>query len=294
MNHPGDDVGGMGTTELPDEAIEAFFLGNAHDAWEGDEALVSLVDDVMTGASGPPPRPSAGLQVFLGEPSASNAPPQATPPPTAAPAWQPRTGAAPPASVDSGQNVVPLFRRLRLTAGIAAAAGVAAAALTVAGTTGVLPEPAMRAVSWVVEAVTPFELSVPDARSVDRREAPRPGPSSTVAPGPPATVAGPDPAGRVGAPGQPVPTTPAAVPPGTPPASIPAAPGSVRPPRTGIDPPGESPAGPSNPLVPAPQAGTLPPPAGGNATPPAAFDPGPQMRPGSSVPATVGSPPSRR
>ena len=279
-------------TELPDEAIEAFFLGDA--AWEGDETLVALVDDVMAGASGPPPRPSAALLAFLGERSGSNAPPHATPPPTAAPAWQPKTVAAPPATVDSGQNVVPLFRRLRLTAGIAAAAGVAAAALTVAGTTGVLPEPAMRAVSWVVEAVTPFELSEPDARSADRREAPRPGPSSSVAPGAPAPMVEPDPSVRGGAPAQPAPNTPAGVTPGTPPASVPAAPGSVRSPRTGIDAPGETPPAPSNPLVPAPQAGALPPPAGGNATPPAAVDPSPRTRAGSSIPSTVGGAPGRR
>jgi len=136
-------------TELPDEAIEAFFLGDAHDAWEHDAALVSLADQVLMGTTGPAPRPNPALAAFLGQPSAMLAAPLvATLPP-----WRPTT--------DPALRVVQLFRRLKLTAGIAVAAGVAAAALIVAGTTGTLPEPAMRAVSWAVDTVTPFELPEP-------------------------------------------------------------------------------------------------------------------------------------
>jgi len=289
----GDDVGGMGMTELPDEAIEAFFLGDAHDAWELDDALVALGDQILLVATGPAPRPSPALRAFLGRPTPASAtsPVAATAvaptPLPASPPWQPRTAVAPPATEDRGHTVVPLFRRLRLTAAIAAAAAVAAAALAVAGSTGVLPEPAMRAVSWVVEAVTPFELPQP-ARTVNGTDhTPRSGQTSTV----PA-----DPASGPRAPGQGVIPGPGATKPATPPTSVPAGPpGSVQAPGLGIAPGRQSPTGPSVPVGPLPPAG-ISPPAGGRSGPPStrSVDPGPQNPGGTSVPPVAGSAPGRR
>lgn len=258
----------MGTNELSDEAIEAFFLGDAYGAWEQDAALARLAEDVLIGATGPPPRPSAALAEFLGRPSES-----------------PATGHA--------HNVVPLFRRLRLTAGIAAAAGVAAAALTVAGTTGVLPDPAMRAVAWVVEAVTPFELSEPSGND----PVAEPGPMSTVPP----STAGPTPPGQDGAPEQPasgpqgarpgaqpgVPGVPAGVPgpakPGIPTGSVPAgAPGPIRPSGAGGD-EGQIPPAAFTPLVPAPEGGISPPAGGGAGSPSTTVVDRPRQAPGGNA-----------
>jgi len=275
-------------TELPDEAIEAYFLGDAHDAWQQDEALAALAEQVLLVATGPAPLPGPALRAFLGRPTPASAtsPAAATPPPTT-PAWQPRTAVAPPTTEDRGHNVVPLFRRLRLTAGIAAAVAVAAAALAVAGTTGVLPEPAMRAVSWVVEAVTPFELPQP-ARTVNGTDhTPRSGQTTTV----PA-----DPASGPRAPGQGVIPGPGATKPATPPASVPAGPpGSVQAPGLGIAPGRQSPTGPSLPLGPLPPAGISPPAGGGSG--PSSTTPvvrGPQNPGGSSVPPAAGAVPGRR
>lgn len=305
MNRPGDDVGGMGMTDLPDEAIEAFFLGDPHEAWEQDEALASLTSEVLVGATGPAPRPSPALRAFLGEPDAGSAvAPEATRPVAAVAPWRPDTVAAGPAPSDRGTNVVPLFRRLRLTAGIAAAAGVAAAALAVTGTTGVLPEPVMQAVSWVVEAVTPFELRGP-ARTVTGGDVPRRGPTSTAPGGRFGTGAGPGPAGPGGAPGQPAATTPVAGPgapgqpgsnrPVTPPASIPAGvPVPVQPPGA-VDQGGQSPPAPSVSVVPGPPGGISPPAGGGSTTPSTTpVDRARQAPDGGTVPSTVAGPPNRR
>lgn len=291
-------------TDLSDEAIEAFFLGDAHDAWEQDEALMSLVDHVLTGATGPAPRPGPALLAFLGEPDAASAAPRtATPLLVATPPWQPRTIAAGTTPTDLNTNVVPLFRRLRLTVGIAAAAGVAAAALAVVGMTGVLPEPVMRTVSRVVEAVTPFELHQP-AKTGSGDRVPQQGPTSTVRVGPSGPVVGPGPAGPGGAPGQPAvsapglggaPGRPAVSSPATPPVSIPAGvPGAVRPPGTRVDPGPPTSAGPPTPPIPAP---AVPPPAGGGSspstTPPTSVDRARQAS-DDTVPPTVGEPSARR
>jgi len=275
-------------TELPDEAIEAFFLGEADDAWRQDEALAGLADQVLLVATGPAPRPGPALRAFLGQQGLASAtsPAAATPLPTS-PAWQPRTAVAPPATENRGHNVVPLFRRLRVTAGIAAAAAVAAAALAVAGTTGVLPEPAMRAVSWVVEAVTPFELPEP-ARTVNVTDhAPRSGQNSTV-PG--------DPASGLRAPGGGVMLEPGATKPAAPPTSVPAGPpGPVQAPGLDIAPGRRSPTGPSNPLGPLPPAG-ISPPAGGGSGPPSTtpVDRRLQNPGGGAVPPAAGGVPGRR
>jgi len=275
-------------TELPDEAIEAFLLGDPHDAWEQDVVLVGLFDEVMMAATGPAPRLGPSLAAFLGD----AAEPATAPVPAALPAptpWQPRTVAVPPAPADRGQNVVPLFRRLRLTVGIAVTAGVAAAALAVTATTGVLPEPATRAVAWVVEAVTPFELREPASPVSD---APQQGPTATVPPGP---VAGPGPAGQ-GTPGQPAVTRPAA-----PPASIPAGvpgsipsgvPGSVQPPGTAV---GPGPASPFAPLVPGPPPRVAPPIGEGSGAPSSTVVDRPGHTPGdASIPSAMAGSPGRR
>lgn len=286
MSRPGDDVGDMGMTELPDEAIEAFFLGEAHGAWEQDEGLVGLVDEVMTAASGPAPHPGPALHAFLGEPGAEAAPPPgATQPRPASPFRQPGTVTAPPASAGRSDNVIPLFRRLRPAVGVAAAAAVAAVALTVAGTTGTLPEPAMRAVAWVVEAVTPFELPEPDGKQRGPEGVPDP-PVSTVPPAPPAETLPP---GRDVRPEQPAITRPA-----TPGPSIPAGIGPGQPPGAGADQNRQTPTGPSIPLGPLPPAGVAPPGGGGNSplstTP---VDPAGQPSPSSTGPPVV-APQARR
>lgn len=295
MNPPGDDVGGMGMTELPDEAIEAFFLGDAHDAWEQDEALADLADQVLFVATGPAPRRSPALRAFLGQQTRASAPsPVASTPLPATPAWRPRTAVAPPATADRRHNVVPLFRRLRLTAAIAAAAAVAAAALAVGGTHRVLPEPAMRAVSWVVEAVTPFKLPEP-ARTVSSTDhAPRPGQSTTV---PPDRASGPRAPGQGVVPGQGAVPGPGATEPATPPTSVPAGPpGSVQAPGLGIAPGRQSPTGPSVPLGhPLPPAGISPPAGGGGGLPSTtSVARGPQNPGGGSVPPSAGTAPGRR
>ena len=306
MNRPGDDVGGMGITELPDEAIEAFFLGDAHDAWQQDEALARLASEVLMGATGPAPSPSPALRAFVGEPDAVSAPaPEATRPLAAVPPWQPDTVAAGPAPSERGTNVVPLFRRLRLTVGIAAAAGVAAATLAVTGTTGVLPEPVMQAVSWVVEAVTPFELRDPARTVTGGGDVPGREPTSTVPAGPLGPVVGPGPAGPGGPPGQPAATTPVPAPgapaqpgsnrPVTPPASIPAGvPAPVQSPGA-VDQGGQSPPAPSIPVVPGPPS-EISPPAGEGSSPPSttSVDRAREAPGGGTVPSTVTGPPNRR
>ena len=304
MNRPGDDVDGMGMTDLPDEAIEAFFLGDAHDAWQQDAALAGLDSEVLRAATGPAPKPSPALRAFLGEPDAGSAPaPEATRPLAAVPPGQPDTVAAGPAPSVRGTNVVPLFRRLRLTVGIAAAAGVAAATLAVTATTGVLPEPVMQAVSWVVEAVTPFELRDPARTVTGGGDVPGREPTSTAPAGPLSTGVGPGPAGPGRAPGQPATTpVPASGRPGepgsnrpvTPPASIPAGvPGPAQRPRAG-DQGGQSPPAPFISVLPGPPGGIAPPADGGGATPPTTSVDRARQAPDGPVASTVTGPPNRR
>jgi len=301
-------------TELPDEAIEAFFLGHSHDAWARDEALASLADEVLIGATGPAPRPSSALLAFLGDPGAAVGA-EAAQPLAAVPPSQPDSVAAIRAS-DRGADVVPFFRRRRFTVGIAAAAGVAAAALAAVGTTGALPQPVMQAVSWVFEAVTPFELDDPDRPSTAREQVPQYGPTSAVPGGSIGPVAGLTPAGPAGIGGQPAATTPPAGPsgaprqpavttpadgpggapgrpaatsPATPPVSTPpGAPGPVQLPGASVDRAGPSPMAPSIPLLPYPPTDVSPPAGGGSATPPTTSDSrAGQVPVGGTAPATV-------
>ncbi len=273
-------------TDLSDEAIEAFFLGRAHGAWEHDEALVNLADQVAIGTTGPPPPPSRDLLAFLGEPFPASATPHEEARPLAATSpWRRRTLEARADPTDRGNNVIPLFRRLRLTVG-AAAVGVAAAALVVAGTAGVLPEPAMRAVSWVVEAVTPFELREP-ARTVTGGDHVPQQPTTTVAPGP---VGGPGHVGQGEAPRQPGATTPA-----TPPTSIPArVPGSVQPPSVGAEQGGSNQEGPITAPAPAPAPGFFPSPGGDGRTPPTTVVDRPGQSAGGTAARDLGGSPAPR
>ena len=293
-------------TELPDDAIEAFFLGEAHDAWQQDEALARLASDVLMGATGPAPSPSPALRALLGEPDAVSAPsPEATRPLAVVPPSQAGSVAAGPVPSGRGTNVVPLFRRLRLTAGIAAAAGVAAVTLAVAGTAGVLPEPVMQAVSWVVEAVTPFELREPARTVTGGDHLPGRGPTSTVPAGPLGSGVGPGPAGPGVAPGQPAATEPVAGPgapaqpgsntPAAPPASVPAGvPGPAQPPGA-VDRGGQSPPVPFVSVVPRPPGEMSPPASGGSATPSTtSVDRARQAPDAGTVPTTVTGPPNRR
>jgi len=209
----------------------------------------------MTAASGPAPQPGTALRAFLGEPGAEAAPPPgATQPLPASPFRQSRTVTAPPASAGRSDNVIPLFRRLRPAVGIAAAAAVAAVALSVAGTTGTLPEPAMRAVAWVVEAVTPFELPEPARKQSGPEGIPDP-PVSTMPPARPAET----PPGQDVTSDQPATTKPA-----TPGPSVPPGIGAGQPPGPGADQGRQTPGAPSVPLGPLPPVGVAPPGAGGS------------------------------
>ncbi|MCA1692839.1 MAG: hypothetical protein LC733_11825, partial [Actinobacteria bacterium] len=177
---PDDDyVDDMGTPVLDDGAIEAFFLGTGQASWGQDRALLTLAEEVLVATGGPPPRPNRPLLAFLNDPTSatSSAPALVAAPtvPADAPTpWRPRP-AEPPVNPTEPTNLRLLSRRLRLTAGIAAGVGIAAAALAVAGTTGVIPDPAMRTIVRVVEAVTPFELSEPSEPPLPAAPVPRPG-----------------------------------------------------------------------------------------------------------------------
>lgn len=154
MSGHDDYVDDMHVTDfLDDEAIEAFFRGQCHPAWERDAALVKLASEVDVASSGVPPVVNPALAELLGE--------------TTAPSPVLRVVAG--ARLGTGRNVPSnghfpkrrssAPRRLPLWPTVAAATAMAAAALAVAGTTGVVPEPAVRLAARVVEALTPYELS---------------------------------------------------------------------------------------------------------------------------------------
>lgn len=279
MSSSGDDLAGMGMTVLDDEAMESFFRGDANGAWAQDATLAGLVDQVHAAAAGPAPRPGPALLAFLAQPGPVSAATRvATPAPVP---WPSRSVPAPAARIDRRHDVGPFVRRLRLTVGIAVA-GVAAAVLALAATTDVLPEPAMRAVSRVVEAVTPFELPGPAPVVTS----PEHGPAATV---PLATLPRPRPVYQDVTPSQPpsteAPSRGPAQPPG-PPASMPAGvAGSVPPPGASASEGGGSPAAP--PFGPGPPAGVVPPAIDRRGPPStaAAGPPGPPAGPPSWAPA---------
>lgn len=292
---PYDDcVDGMGTPLLDDEAIEAFLLGTGQSSWEQDHALLTLAEDVLVAVGGPPPRPHGALLAFLEDaaPVASAVPARVavlTQPPAPTTPWQRQAAVAPAATTDRRPNLRLLSRRLRLTAGFAAGIGIAAAALTVMGTTGVLPDPVTRAIARVVEAVTPFELSEPRKPPPTTMPAPQPGTSSTV----PATPgAGLVAVGQGGPTGQP----PAITPPSGPPGSVPpTVQGPVQPGSTGLDRAGQTPAGPFiPPLVTGGPAGPPPAPSGDGSGPPSTgVDSARETPAGTFIPPFAGGPPGR-
>jgi len=66
----------MGTPLLDDDAIEAFFLGTGKSAWEQDQVLLMLAEEVRVAVGGPPPRPHGALLAFVDDaaPAVSVAP----------------------------------------------------------------------------------------------------------------------------------------------------------------------------------------------------------------------------
>ena len=288
---PTDDyVDGMETPLLDDEAIEAFFLGTGHSAWAQDHALVTLSQEVVVATGGSPPRPHGALLAFLEDPApaAWSAPALVAVPTRAPAASSPRPHqalVAPPTRAHGRSNVHPLSRRLRLTAGLAAGIGIAAASLTVAGSTGVLPDPATRVIVAVVEAVTPFELSGPDRPPASTVPVPQPATTSAV----PAT---PDAASDAVGQNGPTEQSPANTPPGGPPGSAPPTlPGQVQPGSTGLDRAAQTPAGPFIP----PFAGPPPAPSGGATSPPATgVDRAHETPAGTFIPPFAGGRPGRR
>jgi hypothetical protein len=288
---PTDDYrDGMETPLVDDEAIEAFFLGAGHSAWAQDHALVTLSQEVLVATGGPPPQPQGALLAFLEDPApAAWSAPALVAVPTPAPAApSPRRHqgpVAPPARAHDRPSVHPLSRRLRLTAGFAAGIGIAAASLTVAGTTGVLPDPATRAIVAVVEAVTPFELSEPGRPPASTVPVPQPGTTSAV----PATR---DAASDAVGPNGPAEQSPATTPRGGPPGSAPpTVPGQVQPGSTGLDRAAQTPAGPFIP----PFAGPPPAPSGDASSPPATGGDRARETPaGTFIPPFAGDPPGRR
>jgi hypothetical protein len=295
MTTPDDYGDGMETPLLDDEVIEAFFLRTGHSAWAQDDALATLAQEVLVATGGPPPRPDGALLAFLEGPApAAWAAPALvavpTPVPAAASPWQHQAAvAAPLAPTHRRPTLHLLSRRLRLTAGIAAGIGIAAASLMVAGTTGVLPDPAMRAIVQVVEAVTPFELSDPSKPPAPTVPAPQPGTTSAV----PATTGGPlDAVGQNG----PTEQSPANTPLGGPPGSAPTTVGPVQPGSTGLDRAGQTPAGSFiPPFVTDGPAGPPPAPSGDGSGPPTTgVDRARETPAGTFIPPFAGGPPGRR
>ena len=239
---------------------------------------------------GPPPHPHGALLTFLEDPApaASSAPALVAVPTQAPAAPSPpphQAPVAPPARAHGRPNVHLLSRRLRLTAGFAAGIGIAAASLTVAGTTGVLPDPATRAIVAVVEAVTPFELSEPGRPPASTVPVPQPGTTSAV----PAT---PDAASDAVGQNGPTEQSPANTPPGGPPGSAPpTVPGQVQPDSTGLDRAAQTPAGPFIP----PFAGPPPAPSGDGSGPPTTgVDRARESPAGTFIPPFAGGPSGRR
>jgi hypothetical protein len=283
---PQDDYGdGMGTPLFDDEAIEAFFLGTGQSVWAQDDALAMLAEEVLVATGGPPPRPHGALLAFLEDtaPALAAVPTLA---PAAASPWHSQPTTAPATPTYRTNLRLLISRRLRLTAGIAAGIGIAAAALTVAGTTGFLPDPAMRAIVRVVEAVTPFEVSEPGKPPAATVPAPQPGTTSVPATPGAGSVA----VGQSGPPEQ----APAITPPLGPPGSLP--PTVQQPGSTGIDRARETPAGPFiPPFVPGGSAGPPPTPSGDGSGPPSpGVDRARETPAGTFIPPFVGGPPGRR
>jgi hypothetical protein len=110
------------------------------DQWPADDpAIAAFAEDLRIIAAGPAPAPRPGLLAAM------------------------RQGAVPFESPTAGRRKRMLTKTFvgGLAAKMALGMGVAAASVTMAGATGVLPEPARDVVASVVAAATPFELPDP-------------------------------------------------------------------------------------------------------------------------------------
>lgn len=264
MSSSDDHLHEMFGDTLSDEAIEAFFSAIAHPGWDTEEALRTLADDVAVAVSGPAPAANHALLRFFW---ATDRP---------APAVADSSHSLPAHMVhDHRPKARTLSGRFRLATGMALASFLAATGIGVAGAAGVLPGPVQRAVTGVVEAVTPFDLPEPTS---DRSESPidatpedvggpqPPAPVATTGP-PPASGAAPasTPSAGSSAPQPPTPSAPASTarqpgaqaPTGAQPASPPPPAGPQAPPTTGLDRARQTPAAPYlPPAPPGPPAGT--------------------------------------
>lgn len=256
MSPTDDYVDDMANEALTDAAIEAFFLGSPDPGWEHEASLATLADDMTMALSGPTPiADHALLQLFWTAP-------------TPAESAHPGVGAD-----DDRRAPVGFFRRrARLVVGAATGTAVALLSVSVAGATGVLPDPAQRVVARVVEAISPFELPRPAGPSGGGLPSPQDtgGTSSSVDQQPGVNAPG-APSGHADA-------TPGSVPP--------ADPGS-----TGLDRAGQTPASKSIPPF-VPGAGTPPnpsPPISGAPQPPG-LDTARQTPAGTAVPASIPKP----
>lgn len=110
------------------------------DQWPADDpAIAAFAEDLRIIAAGPAPAPRPGLLAAM------------------------RQGTVPIESPTAGRRKRMLTKTFvgGLAAKVALGMGVAAASVTMAGATGVLPEPAQDVVASVVAAATPFELPDP-------------------------------------------------------------------------------------------------------------------------------------
>jgi hypothetical protein len=144
---------------LDDAAIDTFFTGQV----AGDELapLAGFVEDVRSMTSGPAPAPSVQLASMLADGISVESVPVPAPPATSS-SWT-RKETSSSWTRKKKVAVAHFVAGLSLIAKAALGITAAAAAVTAGGAVGVLPDPAQRAVSTGLEAVTPF--SFPDEAS---------------------------------------------------------------------------------------------------------------------------------
>jgi hypothetical protein len=113
--------------------------------------LNDFLDELRSWGAGPVPEPTAALASLLDrgriEPTAG----------------QPQVAPAPPTT--RRKNVLTKLAGLGVLAKAGLGLGVATAAVTTAGVTGVLPPPAQHAVATVIDAVSPLQLPDPTAKT---------------------------------------------------------------------------------------------------------------------------------
>ena len=124
-----------------------------------DEPLLTdVLDELRSWGAEPAPVPTAALASLLGDSA-----PTTAAPPSPAPVPSQRRRKMPVAQLLTG--LAAKLAGLGFAAKAAVGLGVASAAVTTAGVTGVLPGPAQNAVETVVEAVSPLQLSDPTGSS---------------------------------------------------------------------------------------------------------------------------------